>query len=136
MKKSILVIIAIFAIGMSANAQSLNGKWKTSGGTGIDIRYGSYGTIYSFSSTAESFKKAGLIKKGDIILKDIHQNSDGSWNCKMKLTYKKNGVPTALPWSDTAVITMHDNGRYIKVHYTLEYKGNYIDNKVRYYRDN
>lgn len=96
MKNLILSVIAVLAISFSANAQSLNGKWKSVGGNGIEIN-GYYATFYSFSSSVKEFEKAGIIKKGDFAVRNIYKNTDGSWRCIIRLTHKKMGNPMLCP---------------------------------------
>jgi len=54
--------------GTSSN--SINGKWLSSGGLGVNIS-GSSGTFYSFNSNFQTAANKGYVQLGSLYLKNI-----------------------------------------------------------------
>ena len=99
----------------SANTNlSLEGKWLTSGGTGITIT-GTTGVYYSFSPTVQAAAAKGLVSIGSFILKEIASVSIYKWNCLQLGIYSVNNVPTQAVWSYNGTITMSTDGKTITI---------------------
>ena len=99
----------------SANTNlSLEGKWATTGGTGITIT-GTTGVYYSFSPTVQAAAAKGLVSIGSSVLKEITPVSTYKWNCLQLGIYSVSGVPTQAVWSYNGTITMSTDGKTITI---------------------
>ncbi len=90
---------------------SLNGKWGSSGFV-FEIN-GSTGVFSTLAGMWQTFADAGLIKIGDLKLKNIVKTGENQWKCQELYWFTLDDKPSAVGWSEAATITMSSDGKSI-----------------------
>jgi len=101
------------------SAPAINGKWVSSGGTGIEIS-GSTGVFYSFSSSWQEFADAGFVNIGSSNLNNISKINSSEWNCDVLWMKRIDGIPTSVHWATDGTIVLSSNENTITVSATLD----------------
>jgi hypothetical protein len=111
---------------------SLIGKWS-SNGWGFEIRFFT-GVFYSVEGW-EEFVDAGLVKVGDLKIKNIEQISSNQWSC-LELWYYYHEEKPFVGWSDNGTITMSEDGKSITIESTFTHPntGESYSSPVTYHR--
>lgn len=87
--------------GIGSNL-SLNGKWQGSDGRIITIS-GSNGVFNSFGTGAwKSAADKGIVKVGDLFLKNISNINSTKWNSQQLWIHSTNGVADSVKWGQMA----------------------------------
>ncbi|MBK7958455.1 MAG: hypothetical protein IPK03_10265 [Bacteroidetes bacterium] len=106
----------------SSTNLTLDDKWINSNGSVITIS-GSTGIYTVFGPSNQAIANLGLIKLGDLGLKNISKTSTYKWNCLALCSYSENSVVKALFWSTDGVITMSNDGKTISIFSNRTYNG-------------
>lgn len=91
---------------------SLNGKWLSGIGTGVDV-LGNNGKFYAFSNSLQPSVDLGIVKIGDLKFKNIVMVSSNKWSFQEMLIKRTGGVPVEQVWSYDGEIVMSNDGKLI-----------------------
>lgn len=84
----------------------LNGKWLSSGGTGVSIE-GNTGIFYAFNPNKWTIaKNLGYVKLGDIKFKEITKEADNEWSFYELVMVALNGNIIGVEYSDLSTMKL------------------------------
>lgn len=112
---------------------SLEGKWMTTAGNGVNIT-GSSGVFYVFSSAWKEVEAKGLAKIGDQKFKNITKSTTYKWTFLEYGIRTENGVPVEGLWSYDGTITMSSDGKSITADSNTIMQGSSKNSVTIYYR--
>ncbi len=98
------------AVNEQINNADLQGLWMDDYGTVIKIS-GNKGTYVKFASTFNEFVDTGILKRGDVSIKDITKIVEDSekerWTCSFMVFFNLDiNDPDAIGWSDKATLLL------------------------------